>query len=184
MSLFYFYGEFEEEQVVPLLENLNKTAGDGIIYFTTNGGNPSVAYVLADSLWRLTKNGRHFKIIFYESVHSAAFLFLTYLQKIKEELKQTNLREAGDMISWYFLDTAYGILHSVTHVTDKEDADIFEKETQLIEKINNHFVNIHAKKLTKQEKLMFKKGQDVVFDAEKLQRLFGGTIIKTLYEKT
>ena len=181
MSAFYFNGEFQEEYVFPFLERVSKNpTEDIIIYFSTNGGNPSLAYVLADSLWRITKYDIKIKIVFYENAHSAAFLFLSFLQKMRDERRASKLREVSEMLTWSFLDTTYGILHSVTHLTEKEDnKEMYDTETKLAEQINKTFIETYAKKLTKQEKDAFKKGNNIVFDAVKLQNLFGGEIIKT-----
>ena len=179
--MFYFEGELNEENVFPFLEELSSKAKEDItIYFASVGGNPSLSYVFADSLWRLTKNDIRIKIIFYEHVHSACFFFLYLLSKQKEELKSTKLRESGDEISWSFVNTCYGIMHSVTHSIDKENNVLFETETKLTSQINDLFIAAHAKKLTKQEKELFKKGKEIVFDAAKLQKLFGGDIIKVI----
>lgn len=179
MKLFYFEGELNEENVFVFLEELSGKAKEDItIYFASAGGNPSLAYVFADSLWKLTKNDIRIKLIFYQHVHSACFFFLYLLNRYKEDLKSTGLRESGDGISWSFLDTSYGIMHSVTHNVDKEDNILFETETKLTSQINELFITAHSKKLTKQEKEAFKKGKEIVFDATKLQKLFGGDIIK------
>lgn len=182
MMMFYFDGEFIETEVFSFLKDFSSRArGETVIYFSSEGGSLQLTYVFADSLWRISKNDIKLKIIFYDAVHSASFFFLHYLLKVKEELKSSGLRNSGDEITWAFLDTAYGILHSITHSVDKEESkETYEIETKLTHQMNTLFIDHYSKKLTKAEKELFKKGKDVLFEADRLQKLFGGEIIKSL----
>ena len=180
MQLYYFDGEFISDDLFPLLDELSFKAREEItIYFSSNGGDPSLSYVFADSLWKLTKNSVRIKIVFYNYVHSATLYFLHYMARIKEDKVKTGLREAGTEITWSFLETTWGACHSITHTLDKEEDKVnYEVETQITNRLNTFFLTYYAKKLTKPEKEAFKKGKEVIFDAIKLQKLFGGDIIK------
>lgn len=179
MSLHYFEGDLIEENVFSFMkEFLSKLGEDNVIYFSSPGGNPSVAYVLADSLWRVAKNNINITLVFYDEIHSACFLFLHYLCRVKEGRKKSDLRSHGDEIKFVFLKDAYCVLHTVTHGYDKEeDRDAYEIETIRVKNLNTLLLNYYAKKITKSEKDLFKRNKEVLFTSERLQNLFGGVIV-------
>jgi len=186
MTFFFFDGEMETDKIFPLLKDISLRAnGDNTIYFSTEGGDPDLGYIIANTLYKLAiDDEKDFHIIFYGNVHSSAFFILLHLQRFKEKRSKNGLRSESHGVKWSFMDDCYGTMHSITtnfglesDVKNKETKDDEEMDREIIDYLNKGLLKVLGKKLTKIEVRKYLKGEDIVFSAERLQKTFGGEII-------
>ncbi len=144
-----------------------------LIYFSTNGGTVSSAYMLSNYLLRQVSDGAKIEIIITDAIHSSGLFFMMDLNDGSKKCK--------GCVNVSFFQYSEAILHEVALTLHSRNdnkhmdtylTEIADRRTKVLSKFKSF--------LTRDEISSFKQGGDVVLKTDRLSKIFNAKIIDIL----
>jgi hypothetical protein len=177
-SLIYRIEDTREKSIVtqiPDSDDVDVLRNHIVLYFSTNGGRVSSAHVLSNYFRDLIRHEYcTVEIIITDWCHSAGLLMLMDLYEFMIK------NNPPDSLVFKFFQHSEGILHEIaTDVHTRNPRKDVDGRVDRIKSRKEPVLNFLKKYLTKSEIKAFKNSDDVIIEAERLAKIFNGTIVKT-----